>query len=81
MLRTPQQPQTLWRTPKGYAATHCMQCKAGWTRTDAAGAVITVCLLDREPVRFYGVFRPLAARAAVRNYDNLVQLISWRDRR
>ncbi len=39
-----------WRTPKGYAASHCMQCKAGWTRTGAEGAVITVCLLDREPV-------------------------------
>ena len=36
--------------PTGYAASHCMNCKAGWTRTGAAGAVITVCLLDREPV-------------------------------
>jgi hypothetical protein len=39
-----------WRTPKGYAASHCMNCKAGWTRTGENGGVITVCLLDREQV-------------------------------
>ena len=38
-----------WRTPAGYAASHCMNCKAGWTRTGEKGA-ITVCLLDREQV-------------------------------
>jgi hypothetical protein len=48
--RTPHQPQILWRKPTGYAASHCMNCEAGWTRTGAEGAVITVCLLDREPV-------------------------------
>jgi len=50
MLRPPQEPKIFWRTPSGYAASHCMQCKAGWTRTGTEGAVITVCLLDREPV-------------------------------
>ncbi len=39
-----------WRTPKGYAASHCLQCRAGWTRTGAEGGAITVCLLDREQV-------------------------------
>ena len=50
MLRTPQQPQILWRKPSGYAASHCMNCKAGWTRTGKDGGVLTVCLLDREQV-------------------------------
>lgn len=48
--RTPYEPKIIWATPKGYAASHCMQCKAGWTRTGPGGAVLTVCLLDREPV-------------------------------
>jgi hypothetical protein len=39
----------LWRTAEGFAATHCTQCKAGWTRTGAQGSV-TFCLLDRQPV-------------------------------
>jgi hypothetical protein len=43
------QPQA-WREPTGYAASHCMNCKAGWTRTGTAGKALTVCLLDREPV-------------------------------
>jgi len=46
--KTPAPPT--WRTPTGYAASHCLQCKAGWTRTGPAGGVLTVCLLDREPV-------------------------------
>lgn len=39
-----------WQTPTGYAASHCRQCHAGWTRTGKEGGVLTVCLLDREPV-------------------------------
>lgn len=45
-----QPPQFLWRTPKGYAASHCMNCKAGWVRTGPENALLIVCLLDREPV-------------------------------
>jgi len=48
MLRP--QIKTLWQTPTGYAASHCRQCEAGWTRTGKEGGVITICLLDREPV-------------------------------
>jgi hypothetical protein len=48
--RTPQQPQIIWRKQTGYAASHCLQCKAGWTRTGPSEGVLTVCLLDREPV-------------------------------
>ena len=50
MLRPQQQPQIQWRKPTGYAASHCMNCKAGWTRTGEKGGVLTVCLLDREQV-------------------------------
>ena len=39
----------LWQTPTGYAATHCMNCEAGWVRAGKEGAVV-MCLLDREPV-------------------------------
>ena len=39
-----------WQTPTGYAASHCRQCAAGWTRTGKEGGVLTICLLDREPV-------------------------------
>ena len=39
----------MWKTPDGYAATHCTQCTMGWTRTGSEGA-LTVCLLDRQPV-------------------------------
>ena len=38
-----------WAKPEGFAATHCMNCRAGWTRTAAAGVLIA-CLLDREQV-------------------------------
>ena len=48
--RTPHEPKIIWSTPKGYAASHCLNCKAGWTRTGPGGGVLTVCLLDREPV-------------------------------
>jgi hypothetical protein len=50
LARTPQQPQIIWRKQTGYAASHCIQCKAGWTRTGPSEGVLTVCLLDREPV-------------------------------
>ena len=43
-------PHPLWKTPEGYAATHCTQCKLGWTRTGSSGGALTVCLLDRQPV-------------------------------
>lgn len=36
--------------PAGYPVTHCRHCAAGWTRTLKDGGMITVCLLDREPV-------------------------------
>jgi hypothetical protein len=36
--------------PQGFAASHCRNCAAGWTRTGKDDAVLTVCLLDREPV-------------------------------
>ena len=39
----------LWRQ-QDFAATHCMNCKAGWTRTGASGKTLTVCLLNREPI-------------------------------
>ena len=38
-----------WTKPQGFAATHCMNCRAGWTRTAEAGTLIA-CLLDREQV-------------------------------
>lgn len=44
------QHERLWRMPTGYAASHCGKCAAGWTRTGKEGLVLTVCLLDREPV-------------------------------
>jgi hypothetical protein len=48
-MLTPQH-RASWQTPTGYAASHCRRCAAGWTRTGTKGAVLTVCLLDREPV-------------------------------
>jgi hypothetical protein len=39
-----------WQELTGYAATHCRNCAAGWTRTGEKGGMRTVCLLDREPV-------------------------------
>lgn len=33
-----------------YVTTHCTICRAGWTRKDDTGAMVIVCLLDREPV-------------------------------
>lgn len=46
---TPRGRALLWQKPTGYGASHCRQCKAGWTRTSEEGA-LTVCLLDREPI-------------------------------
>ena len=48
--RTPHEPKNIWSTPKGYAASHCLNCQAGWTRTGPGGGMLIVCLLDREPV-------------------------------
>ncbi len=39
-----------WKTPQGYAASHCLNCTAGWTRKGKDGVAHTICLLDREPV-------------------------------
>jgi hypothetical protein len=36
--------------PASFAVTHCRKCAAGWTRTLSDAGVVTVCLLDREPV-------------------------------
>jgi hypothetical protein len=33
-----------------FAATHCRVCAMGWTRIGEKGGILTVCLLDREPV-------------------------------
>jgi len=49
-MHTTQQRTRLWHTPTGYAASHCTNCEAGWTRTGKDGGRLTVCLLDREPV-------------------------------
>ena len=50
MTHTHRQQGAGWRTPSGYADTHCRQCDLGWTRTGEKGGVLTYCLLDREPV-------------------------------
>jgi len=39
-----------WKTPSGYAASHCRNCESGWTRTGTEGGEVTVCLIDRQPV-------------------------------
>jgi hypothetical protein len=49
-MHTPRGRALLWRKPTGFAASHCVQCKAGWTRSGKDGARLVVCLLDREPV-------------------------------
>jgi hypothetical protein len=43
-------PEDSSATISDFVASHCMTCAAGWTRRSAAGGVIVVCLLDREPV-------------------------------
>ncbi len=32
-----------------YVRTHCTICAAGWTRRDAQGRMVVICLLDRMP--------------------------------
>ncbi len=32
-----------------YVRTHCTICAAGWTRADAEGRQVVICLLDRSP--------------------------------
>ena len=49
-MYTPRGRALLWQKPTGYGASHCMQCKFGWTRKGTDGAALTVCLLDREPI-------------------------------
>ena len=49
-MHTPRGRALPWKTPTGFGLTHCMGCKAGWTRRGADGAALTVCLLDREPI-------------------------------
>ena len=44
------QPKNSSRTISSFVMTHCRTCAAGWTRASEAGNVVTVCLLDREPV-------------------------------
>jgi len=39
-----------WRTPKGFGETHCVKCKAGWTRRSKDSTGLVVCPLDREPI-------------------------------
>jgi len=36
--------------PTDYAASHCRQCVAGWTRTRERDGAELVCLLDRQPI-------------------------------
>jgi hypothetical protein len=50
MMYTPRGRATLWKKPSGFGASHCMKCKAGWTRDGERGSALTVCLLDREPI-------------------------------
>lgn len=50
MTHTHKDQGAAWQTPTGYAASHCRNCDLGWTRTGTEGGVLTICLLDREPV-------------------------------
>ncbi len=50
MSHTFKQQGTAWQTPTGYAVSHCRNCEMGWTRTGTEGGVLTICLLDRDPV-------------------------------
>lgn len=49
-MHTPRGRALLWKTPTGFGKTHCMNCKAGWTRYGEDDQALTVCLLDREPI-------------------------------
>jgi hypothetical protein len=46
----PQQQKAPWQIANVYIARHCRDCTYGWTRTGKEGGILTVCLLDREPV-------------------------------
>ena len=50
MTHTHKEQGAAWQTPTGYADSHCRNCDLGWTRTGTEGGVLTICLLDREPV-------------------------------
>jgi len=41
--------ETLPAATSGYVTTHCTICAAGWTRKDAEGRLVVICLLDRLP--------------------------------
>jgi len=47
---TPKARSLLWKTPQGFALTHCMNCALSWTRGGKDGGDLVICLLDREPV-------------------------------
>jgi hypothetical protein len=47
---TPKARSLLWKTPQGFALSHCMNCALSWTRSGKEGSKLTICLLDREPV-------------------------------
>jgi hypothetical protein len=47
---TEMQQRAPWQARNGFIISQCGQCEMGWTRTGRAGGVLTVCLLDREPV-------------------------------
>lgn len=49
-MLTPAGRRLLWGKSEGYAATHCVNCAAGWVRSGPDGGTLTVCLLDREPI-------------------------------
>lgn len=46
----PIQPIARAMEPSDFAVTHCMRCRAGWTRTIQTGAKAVFCLLDLAPV-------------------------------
>jgi hypothetical protein len=47
---TPKARSLLWKTPQGFALSHCMNCALSWTRGGKEGGDLVICLLDREPV-------------------------------
>ena len=47
---TPKARSLLWKTPQGFAQSHCMNCALSWTRGGKDGGDLVICLLDREPV-------------------------------
>ena len=57
-MYTPRARALLWKTPDEFGQKYCMNCQAGWTREGHTSgrskikkkAVLTICLLDREPI-------------------------------